>query len=230
MTSSNRILFISKLPSGELFLCCVLEYNVVFACFLWYNILMTLKRGFTMFDLKWMDILRIFAILVLFKAFCNFVYLISAKYYYKKYLSWSKKNNVNIIRYRHSIAKLFKRANVKEHNISRIRPLGYSQIQAVQISAIENIGVLDKELLIHTVTLFEESIGVFKSRMIESFNPLFWIELIIFLPRSIISYLGFKPESIFVRILQVLWWLITPVAIFFRDYINQFIIDTFNLS
>ncbi len=43
--------------------------------------------------------------------------------------------------------------------------------------------------------------------MIETFNPLYWIEAVINLPKQLLNYLGLPSESIVIKIAQLMWWI-----------------------
>lgn len=62
-------------------------------------------------------------------------------------------------------------------------------------------------------------VGVYRMRLIESFSPRYWIETVIFLPSRIIQYLGGKSDSLFAKLLQILYWIFTPLLIAVRDKI-----------
>ena len=65
--------------------------------------------------------------------------------------------------------------------------------------------------------------GIFKSRIFEAFSPLYWINCILFLPRNILTYLGLDADGIMSKILQLLYWITTPLIVAFRDSIYEYI-------
>ena len=91
-----------------------------------------------------------------------------------------------------------------------------------------------KLLMVHTLDLFKnfpsttqelykeqqvELLGiqdVFQERYNEIFSIKYWINFVVFLPKEIINYLGLETDHIVVRALQVIYWLFTPVLVFFR--------------
>jgi len=60
--------------------------------------------------------------------------------------------------------------------------------------------------------MFNEAIGYYRDRTVEAFNPLYWVETLIYLPRTLLSYIGVNPENVVVKSLQVLYWLISPIV------------------
>ncbi len=62
------------------------------------------------------------------------------------------------------------------------------------------------------VIMFEEAIGEYKSRCLEVFSPLYWINTVIYLPQKILQYIGLPSETWIGRILNAIWWI--SVAIY----------------
>ena len=58
--------------------------------------------------------------------------------------------------------------------------------------------------------MFAESKGAYKSKILETFNPLYWIELIIWLPKQFTLFLGLNKELKAVKtiniLLQTIYW------------------------
>ena len=98
-------------------------------------------------------------------------------------------------------------------------------IQTGNVSLFNNLFVNDKRIVTLAFTSFDESIGVYKQRLRENFNPIFWIECFIYLPKNIFKYLGLKDSSIFVKISQILYWVITVFYTLYNEQINKFIQD-----
>jgi hypothetical protein len=58
-----------------------------------------------------------------------------------------------------------------------------------------------------TLGMFHQAIGVYRSRAFQAFNPLFWVEVFLNLPKHVLGYLGVKPDNLATRILNVIYWL-----------------------
>lgn len=82
---------------------------------------------------------------------------------------------------------------------------------------LSNVDVLCLDDYIYISNAYTRAMSIFISRIIENFNPLFWIDTLIYLPKTIFGYLGVSPERIIVKIFQILWWIITPIALLFRE-------------
>ncbi len=73
--------------------------------------------------------------------------------------------------------------------------------------------------------MFNELIGYFSARVIENFNPLFWLEAFIFLPQHILKYLRIRTEHALAKVLSILWWLFLGGAALFRDWLWETLVD-----
>lgn len=139
------------------------------------------------------------------------------------YFDFLKQKDTNLSTYKRSIVNLFKRAGVKDSYIPTVNAVGYGQIASFNASIFANFPNLFKDHVSITLNMFDEAIGVYRSRIFETFNPFFWVECIIFLPKNILQYLGIDSEKVIVKIFQVIWWFAAPISIIFRDSIISFI-------
>lgn len=108
---------------------------------------------------------------------------------------------------RSEVIQLFKEAGVEDALRPHVEPVGYGQIQTAQVSVMDNFPNSRKDFVQITVSKFHQAIGTFKSRMWEALNPLYWIESVIMLPKTALTYVGVKPEHFSVKILQLIYWL-----------------------
>jgi len=70
---------------------------------------------------------------------------------------------------------------------------------------------------------FDDAIGIYLSRIKESPNPLYWLDLVICLPKNALCYLGAKPETVIIKILQIVWWIAVFTVTLFKPEIVQLI-------
>ncbi|HTY39620.1 MAG TPA: hypothetical protein VMC43_00810 [Candidatus Paceibacterota bacterium] len=141
-----------------------------------------------------------------------------AKKYFDKYNQYLRNaakniNDWSVQENKHRIIEIFKRAGLKDNNLPVIEPGGYGYLNTFSVSFFDNIPMIDKKTPSLVIQFFKESIGVFKSRIFDSVNPIYWLETAVFLPRKIFSYLGVGADSLFVKILQVFWWLASATSI-----------------
>lgn len=124
------------------------------------------------------------------------------------------------------IIDLLEQAGQKSKIISRIENTGLGYVQNLQGDLYENITTHDSECYTLISTRFKYAIGVYKKRLYESFNPFYWIELLIFLPQKLIEYQFGDNQQILsnwcVRFLNIIYWVISFLGSLFGilDYFS----------
>lgn len=148
------------------------------------------------------------------------------KYYYKKYVEFVKNSKSWFVReHKQKIVSLFERAGIEDCTLPNTELAGYGFVRTGNFSVFRNISILREDVVTVINGNFHEAIGVYKQRIIDTFNPFYWIESFFQLPTSILKYIGLKPQSIIVKILQILWWLIVAVStvvgiVFNSEFVN----------
>ena len=180
-----------------------------------------LKRGAVVI----VKILLIFISIFIYKLISNFYYLKRCKSLQNGYFEWIKSTNADYTSYRREVLNLFKKANVTDAYIPTAQPIGFMQISTFKASVQQNFPSLITDHVSATMTMFDESIGVYRLRIKECFNPIYWIDCVIFLPKNILTYLNLDSEKVAFKILNVIfssiWWLIiASITIFDIDFKN----------
>jgi hypothetical protein len=166
--------------------------------------------------------------IVLIKVVYNLYYFISVKRYFKKYQEYiDNKKDWYIQGHRQKIIKIFEKANLRDCVIPNIEPMGYGYVNTNGISLFNNIAILENDIATQVVKYLKESEYVYKTRMFDAINPVYWIESFVFLPKIILQYLGVKIEGLIIKIFQIVWWLIvfvsTIIGIFFNENFSNWI-------
>ncbi len=168
--------------------------------------------------------LYIFSIMFFYKLISNIIFFFNNERLLQIWLSFFAKDNSNAFSYKQQIIDNFKRANIKDTSQPITVPTGYFQVVNTTYSTFDNIFLNDKRTASLTRDFFLEAKGVYRKRIFESFNPLYWINLIIFLPKNIIAFLGLNSDTIFTKISQLIFWFIDSVLIVkYQDKILEFI-------
>jgi hypothetical protein len=113
------------------------------------------------------------------------------------------------------IVRLFKNAGIQDQTLPSIDPIGFGYVQTSHPTVFNNLTFKRNDFVNATIGMFYESIGVYRYRMLETINPLYWIESIIFLPKTLLNYLGVSPESVVIKIVQLFYWVISAFILFF---------------
>lgn len=167
-------------------------------------------------------VLILILIVLVTKAIYNLYYFFWAKYYFNRYLKYlDDHKDWYITRNKQKIVNLLKKANIQDSLLPATEPIGYGYIQTGNFSVFSNLALIRKDVARIVGQFLKEASGVFFNRFIETFNPIYWLEFFIFLPKNIANYLGFNGEGIGGRILQFLWWLLNLISLVVGIFFNH---------
>lgn len=159
-----------------------------------------------------------------YKLLANVSNFLRTRHYKELYLqSLTKNSSVDILEYKSAILQLFRTAGVEDSLISYANPTGYGMLATGTASAFQNIASNRQDVVVAIYRGFSEAHGTFKRRIFETFSPLYWVNCVVFLPKSLFCYLGIKSDSIFIKIFQLLYWLAAPALILIRQDVYQHI-------
>lgn len=164
-----------------------------------------------------------FVSVLAYKFISNIIYYFKILHFRQLYYDYLNRKSNNISIYKRTIINLFKKAGIKDAFIPMAQPMGYGQIANFKSSIFTNFPNLLQPHVSGTLSMFDEAIGIYKSRIFEAFSPLYWIDCIIFLPRNIFQYIGFDSEKMFIKIFQIIWWIFAPVGVIFRTSLLNFV-------
>lgn len=110
---------------------------------------------------------------------------------------------------------LFKEAGLKDHGVQvttksrlvlRTASLDIPQYQQQNISIFDNLTFNHEDVVPAVTGLFMKAKGIFRHRLKESINPLFWIQYILNLPAHLLKYLGLGEGNFIIKSIQILYW------------------------
>lgn len=101
---------------------------------------------------------------------------------------WVQENQIEI-------KKVVLITGVQDQKKSYMKPLGLGYTKEQSVSALDNLLFLNSEIMGSSIEIMKRAKGYYKVQALKSFNPLFWIEFIIFLPKELIKYLGIDDEK-----------------------------------
>lgn len=128
-----------------------------------------------------------------------------------------------ILLHKRQVLDLFRKAGIADTVVPHSESVDSELSAVVSVSVMDNYGIRNQRFSAIIMGWFLEAIGTYRLRMLDSLNPLKWIETVLFLPASVIRYLGLSSDNIFTKILQLLWWLLAPLAVIFRNRILEII-------
>jgi hypothetical protein len=156
--------------------------------------------------------LYVFAGLLLLKLVLNVVRYVRTKRYHSRYTKWVDDPDWKFHEYRAQVVRLLKDAGVEDNHYGVTRGVGHGRTQVANASVLANFPSTRADFVAYTHRMFRQAIGTYRARILETFNPLYWIETILYLPREALKYLGIPPENVFVKLLQLVWWALGTIA------------------
>lgn len=91
------------------------------------------------------------------------------------------------------------------------QPVGLGRAVQYNASVKEQFPSRIHDFALQTNKMFYEAEGVFLARAKEAFNPLYWIDFVIFLPKHFMAYLGADTEKLLTKILQAVYFLVAGI-------------------
>ena len=164
-----------------------------------------------------MDFIVLFLVIVALKFLLNFSQLIKARKLRDRYFQSVQNTDDSFSDYIAPAKQLFQEADIPQIIV-------FDEILRHRVRVSENLLCHKLEFTVSALKMFDESISVFRMRMLESLSPAFWLKFVLFIPTHLMQYLKLPTESVFARTLQVLYWLTTPLLIVFRNDICAYII------
>lgn len=169
------------------------------------------------------DFFYVFLCIVSIKFLLNFSRYIKVRYYFRQYRLFGEGKSQGFPKYTSQIMKVFHEAGIKDSNLPNVEPAGYGFVSKTSIPVQLNMIVLREDIIEIVIRMFHRTIGVYRSRMIESISPIYWLEFVIFLPKHILTYIGISGESVFMKIVQVVYLLSVSLSALFKDELKPII-------
>ncbi|MFU0832755.1 MAG: hypothetical protein ACFWUC_07440 [Oscillospiraceae bacterium] len=169
-----------------------------------------------------------FAGVFLYKLLSNIVNYFEMRYYINRHVAFLANGDATFITCQHAIKKLVKRANITATSIPVVQPQGYGQLASFTADCLDNIDNRRADIALCLRESMLKAEGTFKSRIFECFSPRYWIELIIFLPKNFVEYIGLDGEKWPAKVLNVIWWLLAPIAIVWRNQLYSWLTGIIN--
>lgn len=153
--------------------------------------------------------------ILLLKFILNLSRYLRTNKYHRLYLEWLKvKRSTKAVEMRAQVVALLKDAGVSDSLVGTVQPMGYGYIGTGNVSVMENFPNAREDIATLTNAMFLQALGTYRSRMLDTFNPLRWLEWLINLPRHTLRYLGVSPDAVVIKLAQVIWWITGAVVAF----------------
>lgn len=147
---------------------------------------------------------------------------------YNSYVSWlTNHSSTNVARNRSVLKKLITHAGVSNPSLPTVEPMGWGQLASYKINVLDNFPSNREDIAIITFRTIQDALGVYENRIWASINPFSWVRALVFLPQSIIGYLGLSTDTVLTKLLQLAWWAVCSafalVKVLYADKMNQII-------
>lgn len=170
----------------------------------------------------------IFSVVVfIYKLIRNIFNYINCKILLSSYKQYLSDGNNHLYSYKHKFIKLMKNANIDEPIFATATPIpggSYASHTSSIFDVFPSKGPVVAPL---TLRCFEEAIGEYRDRIQECFSLFYWIDIIVFLPKSLLRYLNIDNEKVAYKIcnisLTILWWVVAIIAAIFDIKLRIFI-------
>lgn len=157
--------------------------------------------------MEWYKIVGL-VIILLFLQFINNLYKFKrTKFLYYQYLDSKITGDMEFIQKKQEVISLFKDAGLKDFAFIHQEFLAYGQHSTMTVSGFDNMNSDRLDVFNHMKTRFNEAIGVYRKRFMDSFNPMFWIDFVFKFPQYLFEFFGVLPEKVIVKIFLILYWL-----------------------
>lgn len=168
--------------------------------------------------------LIVFAVVWIYKFVNSILNLINMYRYKRMYYDFLHRENVEqILQNKTAVIELFKKAGVKNMYFPVSQAVGYGQVANFNASVFDTFPSKINIMVPATFECFFDAIGILKRNILECFNPLYWIRSVLFLPQKVLIYLNVSADSIFIKIVQLIYWALGLLFTLFSSDIAKWI-------
>lgn len=176
-------------------------------------------------------LLIVFAFVVVYKLLTNYIHLKQVQQYEKEFIGFLSDDSYLIDEHKLQTIDLFKKAGIKDIQTPVSQSMGHGQIANFGASVFTNFPMAQKAIAEPALIMFRNAIGIYKTRMRDAVNPVYWIDLVVFFPKNILCYIGLDSETSAFKLWNVfltfIWWSICTTVAIFQPEIKDFIITHF---
>lgn len=170
-------------------------------------------------------LISFFACIVFYRTLKNLSGLFRTRYYEKKYRAYLSAACDDFAQCTASVTHLFEQADLDNPAIPFAENISPGFVAHGKAQLFSNMDRLDDKVVSMMLDCFQKAEGTFIHSIKESLSVFFWIDKLVYLPRNILKYLGTSGESIVTKAFQLIYWILTPLLLIFREKICDFILS-----
>lgn len=129
------------------------------------------------------------------------------------------------------IKRLVKKAGVANPVRQFMEPAGYGHVAQQAFSTLDNLLFQNTDILKEARHFLAVARGHYKTQALQSINPIYWLEVVFFLPKALVSASGLestnKAADVALKISQVLYWLAIVWAFIYKPELFNFLLEHF---
>ncbi|TFH62629.1 hypothetical protein [Peribacillus frigoritolerans] len=173
-------------------------------------------------------------LIVILKFLINIRKFFLCKKYLQYFFDWLNEDcKVNLSEAQPIVKRLVDEAGYADIRVPHVQSMGYGKLASYEANPFNAFPSRLKSVASVIISILSSSKGVYRQRAFESFNPLFWIEFIVFLPKNIFSYIGLSNKGTTVKVSNIIWWMtctiIIPVVLStYNDELTRIVRNIFN--
>lgn len=179
-----------------------------------------------------MKIIALFGILIIIKVMMNKysltrLYKLEEKYklFISKIVGCDTENKFDssIYEMQPELVQLLKKSGITRPTVTTAIPIGYNHIRTGNVDVWDNMFVNRVDVAQLMIASIERARGVFKLRLKQTINPFYYVEGIIFLPQTILKYLGVVNINFGIKLLNLIYWILSIIYAVYSSTINAII-------
>lgn len=149
------------------------------------------------------NIFFIFLLIFLYKLLNNGYKAYRCNKLYNEYCNWLMNNGSYDIS--HTIAEVTELLKEYEDNfIPLVQPAGFGVIHNMKVRILSQYPSRVHDIAAAQANLFSSAISQYQYKVKQCFNPLYWIDLVIWFPKNIVSFLGISEELKSVKVINII--------------------------
>lgn len=123
------------------------------------------------------------------------------------------------------ITRVYLRTGRKKPIESFMEPIGYGSVQEQRLNVLDNLLYQNEQILRRARDCLFIAKGYFLTQTKQSLNPIYWLEILFYLPSSLVSASGIETTSKFaeagIKIAQLIYWALIVLLVLTRPDIIE---------
>jgi hypothetical protein len=125
------------------------------------------------------------------------------------------------------ITRIYLRTGREKPTETFMEPVGYGHVQQRNLNVLDNLMYPNQRILNRARDCLFLAKGHFLTQAKQSLNPIYWLEIVFFLPSSLVSASGIettgKVTEIGLKVAQIIYWLAIVAAFIFNPGVFEFL-------